>query len=670
MVISLQEQHKKKENRLFQIKLIVSIICSIILMFISMAPFVPNWLYNKWIMLLLATPVQFWVGAHYYQSAWQGLKNLSANMNTLIALGTSVAYFYSVFVVLFEQQLKQAGIPPYVYFEASATIITFIFLGQYLEHIAKQRTFRAIKKLINLQPKIATVHKNGEWVQIPTEQVKVRDIILIKPGDQIPIDGVIVKGSSSVDQSMVTGESMPVFKKEEDEVIGGTISATGSFEMQATKVGAQTMLARIIAMVQQAKASKAHVQNIVDKIAGIFVPSVIILSVITFIVWFIFGPEPAFLHALISMVTVLIISCPCALGLATPTSIMAGIGRGAQEGILFKSAQVLEQVGEINVMILDKTGTITKGEQEVKSFEFAENINFTKEYILSLIAAVEELSGHPVSIAVNKYIQEKEKIKPHTSDVKNLENISGLGIQAEIDNHLVLIGSGKLMDQKNIKLTDVASQCALDWSKEARTVSFIAFDNKLVGFFCVADSLRKGARETIEKLKAMNIEPIMITGDNPISAKAVADSVGITKFFAQVLPEDKEKYVREYMRNKYSVAMVGDGVNDAPALAAADIGIAMGSGTDVAIETADVVLLHSEITLVICVITLSGAVMRNIKQNLVWAFGYNILLIPVAMGTLYPLFGITINPMLAGAAMAFSSLSVVLNALRLYWISL
>ncbi len=662
----LQDLEQQKQMREFKLKLVVSIVCSSLLMIISMVPFVPDWLHNKWLLLALATPVQFWVGARYYRSAWMALKNSSANMDTLIALGTSVAYFYSVFVVLFESMLQRAGIPPYVYFEASSTIITFIFLGKFLEIRAKQRTSSAIKKLMNLQPKIALVQRDGQWVKTPVEEVKVDDIILIKPGEQIPVDGVIIKGSSTMDESMVTGESMPVFKKERAEVIGGTISTTGSFEMRATKVGAQTTLAKIIVLVQQAQASKAPVQNVVDKISGIFVPVVIVLSVLSFIIWFMFGPQPAFLHALVSMVTVLIISCPCALGLATPTSIMVGIGRGAQEGMLIKGAQILQQAGNINVMIFDKTGTITKGQQEVKDLELAKESGFTKEYILSLIAAVEELSGHPVSIAVSTYIRDKQKIKSHVSEVKNLENISGLGIQANIDNHMVLIGSRKLMEQKNITLTDAATKCALDWSKEARTVSFVAFDNKLVAFFCVADSLRDGVGDTIILLKKMGVEPIMITGDNPISAKAVADSVGITKFFAQVLPEDKEKYVRDQMRNGRIVAMVGDGVNDAPALAAADVGIAMGGGTDVAIETADVVLLHSDIRLVAQVVTLSRATMRNIKQNLAWAFGYNILLIPVAMGILYPLFGITINPMIAGAAMTFSSLSVVFNALRLY----
>ena len=666
----LQELDQQKQMREFKLKLIVSIVCSSLLMIISMVPFVPDWLHNKWLLLALATPVQFWVGARYYRSAWMALKNFSANMDTLIALGTSVAYFYSVFVVFFETMLQQAGIPTHVYFEASATIITFIFLGKFLEIRAKQRTSRAIKKLMNLQPKIALVQRDGQWVKTPVEEVKLDDIILIKPGEQIPVDGVIVKGSSTMDESMVTGESMPVFKKERAKVIGGTISTTGSFEMRATKVGAQTTLAKIIALVQQAQASKSPIQNVVDKISGIFVPLVIVLSVLSFIIWFMFGPSPAFLHALVSMVTVLIISCPCALGLATPTSIMVGIGRGAQEGMLIKGAQMLEQAGGINVMILDKTGTITKGQQEVKDLELVKDSGFEKDYVLSIIAAVENLSGHPVSIAVTSYIRDKQKIKSHISEVKNFENISGLGIQAEIDNHKVLIGSGRLMEQKSITLTDVASQCALDWSKEARTVSFVAFDNKLVAFFCVADSLREGAKDTITKLKQMGIEPIMITGDNPISAKAVANSVGITKFFAQVLPEDKEKHVRDQMRKGRVVAMVGDGVNDAPALAAANVGIAMGSGTDVAIETADVVLLHSDIRLVACVVTLSRATMRNIKQNLAWAFGYNILLIPVAMGILYPLFGITINPMIAGAAMAFSSLSVVFNALRLYTIRL
>lgn len=671
-----QDLKLKYELLLVRIKLGVSVVLSALLMIGAMVSFAPALLKNHWVMWLLATPIQFWVGWRYYKSAWLRLKQGRANMDTLIALGTSVAYFYSVFVVFFPSWFERAGIPTHVYFEASATIITFILLGNYLEMRAKGRASAAIKKLIGLQPRVAMVRKDEQWVEISVEQVAIGDIILIKPGESVPVDGEIIKGESTMNESMVTGESKPVHKKIGDEVIGGTISQTGSFEFKATKVGAQTTLAIIVELVKKAQSSKASVQKLVDRISSVFVPIVIALSIVTFFMWYLFGPEPQLLYAVVSMVAVLIVACPCALGLATPTSLMVGMGRGAQEGILIKDAEMLERAGTVNVVLFDKTGTLTKGEQEVKDFQFPQDITViaqrlglsqktdARTYVANMTRSIEQLSNHPVSIAVERYLSNEFQDGVEYG-VDKFETVSGLGVRAVVDGREVVIGSARLMEQEGVKMTAHANQCALDWSKEAHSVSFVAFDKTLVAFFCVADTIRPEVAGTIARLHDMGIRTMMITGDNELAAQAVAKAIGIDQVFSQVLPQDKEALVRRLCTEGNVVAMVGDGINDAPALAAADIGIAMGSGTDVALETAGAALLRDDMSLVPKLIALSRATMKNITQNLVWAFGYNVILIPVAMGALYPLFGIMLNPMLAGASMAFSSVSVVLNALRL-----
>jgi len=674
------DQKDKKEFDLLKIQLIVAIVLSSLLLIGSMAPsgiaqFVPGFLKNRFFMWLLATPVQFWIGWRYYVSSWRALKNGIANMDVLIALGTSVAYFYSVFVLLFESKLIAAGIPTYTYFEASAVIITFILLGKFLEVRAKGRASQAIQKLMELQPHDArilqTTGEQKEWITVSVEQVNVGDILLIKPGEKIPVDGVIVSGQSVVDESMVTGESMPVEKKENDAVVGATVNASGALEIRATKVGKDTMLAHIIQLVKRAQASKAPVQKFVDTVSAYFVPAVIIAAFFAATVWFVWGPEPKLLYALVTMISVLIIACPCALGLATPTSIMVGMGRGAQEGILIKDAQMLELAGNIDVVVFDKTGTLTEGKQVVQEFRFIENVP-DKERARAEIVAVEKRSAHPVSVAAVTFLQKEmeDSSVVNNLEVKNFISLSGLGIRGTVNDTEVLIGSKRLMEQEGVPVSGDVQTCALDWAKSAKTVSFISFNKKLVAFFCVADSIRPSARQAVKRLKKMNVESMLITGDNPISAKAVADAVGIQNVFAQVLPEDKEKHVRALKKDGRIVAMVGDGINDAPALAAAHIGIAIGGGTDIAMEAAGAALLRPDILLVPKLIQLSKKTMRNISQNLVWAFGYNVLLIPVAMGVLYPLFGILLSPMFAGAAMAFSSLSVVLNALRLKKVTL
>ena len=659
-----------KEFSLLKIQLSVSVILSFLLLIGSMVPFAPMFLKNKFIMWLLATPVQFWIGWRYYESSWRALKNRMANMDVLIALGTSVAYFYSVFVVLFESKLAAAGVPTHVYFEASSVIITLILLGKFLEIRAKGRASQAIKKLASLGSNEARVLRadgdQKEWIMVSVESVKIDDILLIKPGEKIPVDGVIIFGQSVVDESMVTGESMPVAKNQNDLVIGATVNASGVLEVRATKVGKDTMLAQIIDLVKRAQASKADVQKFVDKVSAYFVPGVIVASIITVPIWLWWGPEPKLLHAVVSMVSVLIIACPCALGLATPTSIMVGMGRGAQEGILIKDAQMLEVAGKVDVVLFDKTGTLTEGKQEVKEFRFVSDA-LDKQQAQVEILAIEELSGHPVSIAVVEFLKKdmKDAMQANRFQVTNFKALSGLGVTGQVNGHIIIVGSERLMQQEGIEVPDGVQTCALDWAKSAKTVSFVSFDKKLTAFFCVADTIRPEVKKTVKKLRSMGIESILITGDNPVSAQAVADAVGIKTVFAQVLPQDKEFRVRELSEKGHVVAMVGDGINDAPALAAADIGVAIGGGTDVAMEAAGAALLRPDIFLIPKLIKLSQKTMRNISQNLIWAFGYNVALIPVAMGLLYPMFGILLSPMFAGAAMAFSSLSVVLNALRL-----
>lgn len=670
---------------IMQLKMAVSIACTSLLLLGATG--IVALLAHPWVMFLLATPVQFWVGVRFYRSTWLSLKHRSATMDTLIALGTTVAYLYSVFVLLFAQQLTAVGLPTHLYFDASATIITFILLGNYLETRAKQRTSAAIHALMGLQPQTAMVFRNNKWVSLAVEQVLVGERLRIKPGDSIPVDGVMLSGTSSINESMVTGESMPVRKRQGDMVVGGAVNLTGAFEMEAQKVGAETTLAKIIVLVKRAQGSKAPVQKMVDAISSVFVPAVIVLSLVTFLIWFNLGPEPQFLHALISMVSVLIIACPCALGLATPTSIMVGVGRGAQMGILIKDAQTLEVAGNINTVVFDKTGTLTRGQQSVHGFEMVDDVDalFAKltwqvpgnvdpeTYTLALIGAVETFSNHPISQAVVRYLQDDKKLPRGLvaeDKIKQFESVAGLGLRAVVGGHKIIVGSRQLMEREGIQLTPEVDECAIEWAKEARSVSFVAFGDQLVAHFCVADTIREGAQEAVAQLKGKGIETVMITGDNQLAAQAVARMVGIDRFFARVLPEQKEEKVRALQSEKKLVAMVGDGVNDAPALAVADVGIAMGSGTDVALETAGVALLRNDIGLVPQVIALSQATTRNIRQNLIWAFGYNILLVPVAMGLLYPLFGITLHPMLAGAAMAFSSLSVVLNALRLRYVTL
>lgn len=645
------KENKEKEIRNLKMFLIVSVILSLplILAMITMifGIDIPI-LHNPYLQLIIATPVQFVIGFRFYKNAFYAIKSKSPNMDVLVAMGTSSAYFYSVYNVFF--QVVKIGKMKDLYFEASAIIITLILLGKYLETVAKGKTSEAIKKLMGLKSKTARVIKGNEEIDIPIDEVVVGDIIVVKPGEKIPVDGKLVEGSSSVDESMITGESLPTGKKVGDTVIGATINKYGTFKFEAVKVGNGTMLSQIIKMVQDAQGSKAPIQKIADKVSGIFVPVVLIIAVITFLIWYLVVGD--FTMAFVSAVSVLVIACPCALGLATPTAIMVGTGKGAENGILIKGGEYLETAYKLDAIILDKTGTITKGKPEVTDIITLNNLS--KENILNLAAISEKKSEHPLGVAIY------EKGKKDLNEVKDpskFEAIPGKGIITEIDGDNICIGTRKLMNQNNVDIKS-NEETLLKLEKEGKTVMLMAVNNKLEGIIAVADTLKESSKEAIEKLQNMNIEVYMITGDNSVTANAIAAQVNIKNVLAEVLPENKAEEVEKLKASGKIVGMVGDGINDAPALATANIGMAIGTGTDVAIEAADITLMNGDLNSIVTAIKLSRKTMNKIKQNLFWAFIYNIIGIPIAaLGML--------NPIIAGGAMAFSSVSVVTNSLSL-----
>ncbi|MFD2216545.1 heavy metal translocating P-type ATPase [Metabacillus endolithicus] len=597
---------------------------------------------NPWIQLLLATPVQFYVGGHFYKDAYNALRGGSANMATLVALGTSAAYFYSLVITL-------TGVDAGLYFEAAAIIITLIVLGKLLEIRAKGQTSDAIKKLMGLQAKTARVIRDGEEIDIPIEEVVVDDVIFVRAGEKIPVDGEIVEGSSTIDESMLTGESLPVSKNVGDPVIGATVNKHGSFKFKATKVGKDTTLAQIIKLVEEAQGSKAPIQKLADKISGIFVPIVIIIALVTFaITYFLVGFTPA----LISAVAVLVIACPCALGLATPTAVMVGTGKGAESGVLIKGAEHLESAHRVTTVVLDKTGTITKGEPEVT--DIITTKNFQEDELLRLAGSAERGSEHPLGEAIVNGAKEKGL---SLSDPTDFNAIPGHGIEVKVEEMKVLIGNKKHLQKEGIVFESLVKQME-ELEGQGKTAMLMAVDSELAGIIAVADTVKETSAEAIAQLKEMGIEVAMITGDNQRTAEAIAKQVGVDRVLAEVLPEDKSAEVEKLKQEGKVVAMVGDGINDAPALAAAHIGIAIGTGTDIAIEAADVTLMRGDLIGIVDTVRLSKATMRKIRQNLFWAFAYNTILIPVAaLGLL--------NPVLAGAAMAFSSVSVVTNTLFL-----
>lgn len=649
-----REQEIKKVKNLFFLSLILSVPIFIIAMPLEwLGISVP---YKSIILLLLATPVQFIAGYRFYKGAWSALKAKTANMDVLIAIGTSAAYFYSLAVVLFSPILGE-----HVYFETSAIIITFILLGKWLEALTKGRTSEAIKKLIGLQPKTAIVVRKGKEQEIPISQVVVGDIVIVKPGQKIPVDGVVVDGLSFVDESMITGESIPVEKKKADKVIGGTINKHGSFRFRATQVGNATMLSQIIKLVQEAQGSKAPIQRLADKVSSIFVPTVISIAIIAFIIWYVFVGQ-SFVFSLSIFIAVLIIACPCALGLATPTAIIVGTGKGAENGILIKSAEALENAHKINTVVFDKTGTLTKGKPVVTDLVSLSNLG--ENDILKYAAIAEKKSEHPLAEAI---ISKAKEEKITIADAKFFKAIPGYGIIARSEGKTILLGNRNLMKKQGVKTGQIEKieKAMNQLESEGKTVMILALNNNIVGLIGVADTIKEFSKEAVKKLHDMGKQVIMITGDNKRTADAIAKQLGIDDVLSEVLPEEKEKEIEKLQKKGRIVAMVGDGINDAPALARADIGIAIGAGTDVAMESGQIVLIKNDLRDVVNAINLSNKTIKKIKQNLFWAFFYNSLGIPIAAGVLYPFTGFLLNPMIAGAAMAFSSVSVVSNSLLL-----
>jgi P-type Cu+ transporter len=658
---SSEDAARASQLKALKSKLVISVILTVLILvgsFPQIFPLAPEFLQNPIILLVLATPIQFVIGWQFYRSTFGSIKNHTTNMDTLIAFGTSAAFLFSAILTLFPQFMMELGIEGH-YFDVSALVITLVLLGDYFQINAKRQTGAAIKKLLSLQAKTARVKRNEQEVDIPIEQVILGDLVIVRPGDKIPVDGIIIEGASSVDESMVTGESIPVDKTVDDSVVGGTINKNGSFLFKATKVGNETLLSQIIKLVEEAQSSKAPIQKLADKISSVFVPIVIILATITFVVWYILGPEPRLSFALLNAVGVLVIACPCALGLATPTSIMVGTGKGAQNGILIKNAEKLETAHRITTIVFDKTGTITKGKPEVTDVKLLTN-EYPEQDILKYACSIENASTHPLADAVVSYAKEKLIIP---SKVESFNSVTGKGVEGTVDGKMIYIGL-KLLEDKKIEFNDAIHNIERLQS-QAKTVIPIAVDGKLAAIIGIADPIKESASEIIAKLNSMKIETVMITGDNEKTAEAISKQAGIQRYLANVLPQDKEQEVRKLQSEGKVVAMVGDGINDAPAIAVSDVGIAMGSGTDVAIESSDITLLGGDLRKLPQAIQLSKKTMANIMQNLFWAFGYNVILIPVAVGILYPVWGVLLSPVFASVAMALSSISVVLNALRL-----
>lgn len=677
-----ERRERLVENRQLTRKVWVSGIISAILVIGSLPmmtglpiPFIPAWMHNPWLQLVLTAPVLFWCGSSFFINAGKALKRHTATMDTLVAIGTGTAYLYSLFPTFFPQWFIAQGLTPDVYFEAASVIIALILLGRLLENRARGQTSEAIRKLMGLQAKTARVIRNHREIDIPIAEVVLGDIILVRPGEKIPVDGEIVEGVSTIDEAMVTGESVAVKKRSGDEVIGATINKTGSFKFKTTKVGKDTFLAQIVKLVQQAQGSKAPIQRLADRVTGWFVPAVIAIAIATFILWYnIMGNVTM---ALITTVGVLIIACPCALGLATPTSIMVGTGKGAENGILIKGAESLEMAHKLRAIVLDKTGTITQGKPTVTDFVTVNGIANSNELnLLCLAASVERNSEHPLAEAVVQYAQSQ---RVELNEAREFEAIAGSGVQGYVWDRWVQIGTHRWMNELNID----TSALQKDWERLeylGKTVIWIAVDNKIEAIMGIADSVKPSSIQAIRTLQKMSLEVVMLTGDNCRTAEVIAREVGIERVFAEVRPEQKAATVEaiqsegeglwsEVSSDLYTprkiVAMVGDGINDAPALAQADVGIAIGTGTDVAIAASDITLISGDLQGIVTAIQLSRATMRNIRQNLFFAFIYNVAGIPIAAGILYPFFGWLLSPIIAGAAMAFSSVSVVTNALRL-----
>ena len=653
---SLEVIHEKKFKQLKN-KTLWAVILSLPVVIIGM--FFMDMPYGNEIMWVFSTPVVLWLGRDFFINAWKQAKHRKANMDTLVALSTGIAYIFSVFNMLFAGFWHQRGLHAHVYFEAAAVIIAFILLGKLLEEKAKGNTSSAIKKLMGLQPKtVIVIQADGKEKQTPIEEVIEGNVILVKPGEKIAVDGMVISGSSYVDESMLSGEPVPVLKNKNEKVFAGTINQKGSFQFKAVKVGKETMLAQIIKMVQDAQGSKAPVQKLVDKIAGIFVPVVMGIALLTFIVWMIFGGENAIVQGLLAAVTVLVIACPCALGLATPTAIMVGVGKGAEQGILIKDAESLELAKKVDAIILDKTGTITEGRPQVTDIHWLNNDDSTKDILLS----IEKQSEHPLAEAVVKYLGE---VTPTT--LSNFDSITGKGAKADHNNETYFVGNKKLLFENNISIPEQLQQQQDDWSKLSKTVIWFSDSKQALSVIAISDKIKETSAQAIKEMQDMGIDLYMLTGDNKATAKAIAKQTGIKHYKAEVLPQHKADFVKKLQTQGKTVAMVGDGINDSTALATADVSIAMGKGSDIAMDVAKMTIISSDLTKIPQAIKLSKQTVATIKQNLFWAFIYNLIGIPIAAGILYPINGFLLNPMIAGAAMAMSSVSVVTNSLRLKW---
>ena len=655
---SLEEIRQNHYNQLKR-RTLWAILFSIPLVAIGMV--FMNMPYANYIMWFLSTPIVFVFGKQFFIGAWKQFKHRSANMDTLVAMSTGIAYIFSVFNTIFPEFWEKQGVEPHVYFESAGVVIAFVLLGKVLEERAKGNTSSAIKKLIGLQPKTVTVvHEGGHQMEMPIASINVGTTVLVKPGEKIAVDGEVISGNSFVDESMISGEPVPVEKNLGDTVFSGTINQKGSLQFKATKVGSDTLLAQIIKMVQEAQGSKAPVQKLVDKIASIFVPIVILISILTLIVWSIWGGDNGFTQGMLAMVTVLVIACPCALGLATPTAIMVGIGKGADHGILIKDAESLELAKNLNAIVLDKTGTITEGKPVVNGLKWS---NSDAEKYKSILYSIEKSSEHPLADAIVHYLNDAKLF----IDGVQIENASGKGIIGIHEGENYYIGNPNFIREQKIEINSEIEKWIEMELNQARTVVLFSNSKEVIASIAISDQIKSSSKIAIEQLKKLGLEVYMQTGDNEATAKEVAEEVGINEFRAGVLPEDKLKFIKELQSQGKTVAMVGDGINDSAALAQSNVGIAMGKGSDIAVESSKMTILSNDLAKIPEAIKLSKQTVATIKQNLFWAFIYNIIGIPIAAGILYPLNGFLLNPMLAGAAMALSSISVVSNSLRLKW---
>lgn len=655
------EQDIEEETNILKRKIIIGGIISVFFL-LGMAhmlgvSWLPMWLMNPYLQLVLATPVVFWVGLNFHVLAWKALKNKTGDMNTLVSLGTLSSYIYSLVAVFYPEIFIRNGLKADLYFESASIIIVLVLLGRYFEKIAKTRTNTAIKKLLNLQPKKALVITNGIEEIKEIQDIAIDEIIMVKPGEKIALDGIVIKGYSSVDESMITGESIPSSKSLDSKVIGGTVNKSGSLEIKVLKTEKESILSQIILAVEEAQNSKAPIQDFVNKVTAIFVPTVIVISFLTFIIWLIFSNN--FTLAFLNAISVLVIACPCALGLATPTAIMVGTGRGADLGILIRNAEGLEVAEQINIIAFDKTGTITENKPQVTDV-FSDNLN--EKNILSIAASMEKKSEHPLAEAIIL------KAKENNLEIKKTEyfnSFTGKGIEADIDGVTYFLGNKKLLESQKIEIDLLFNNKSEEFAKQAKTIVYLADEQKVIALIAISDKIKVNALEIIREIQNRNIEVVMISGDNKINTGIVANQLGIKRFYAEVLPTEKSAIIKQLQEENKKVAMVGDGVNDSVALAQSDLGIAMGKGTDIAIESSHIVIMNNDLKSIIKAIDLSKKTMDTIKQNLFWAFIYNSIGIPLAAGILYPVWGILLNPIFASAAMGLSSISVIFNSLRL-----